>query len=86
MASEVAAQLKALIDYVRDCQARVMKGEIMDLQGLDLNVIEVCDTIAKMPKAEGQALEAQMNQLIDSLEVLASAMKEQQEKYGQEED
>lgn len=81
-AADVAKRLKSVVDYVRDCQARVTKGEIMDLQGLDKNVIEVCDAIASLPKDDGQALEGQMEQLIDSLEVLARAMKEQQDAFG----
>ena len=77
---DVAKRLKSIIDYVRDCQARVVKGEIMDLQGLDKNVIEVCDAISKLPEKEGQSLEKQMSQLIDSLEVLSRTMKDQQDK------
>ena len=67
---------------MRDCQVRVAKGEIMDLQGLDKNVIEVCDAIGRLPEKEGQALESQMSQLIDSLETLARMLKEQQDKFG----
>ena len=78
----VGQRLKAIVDYVRECQARVTKGEIMDLQGLDKNVIEVCDAISRLPEKEGHALEGQMTQLIDSLEVLARTMKEQQETFG----
>jgi hypothetical protein len=80
--SVVAKRLKSIVDYVRDCQMRVGKGEIMDLQGLDKNVIDICDAIAKLPEKEGQALEDQMSQLIDSLETLARMLKEQQEKLG----
>lgn len=81
-AAAVAKQIKGIIDYVRDCQARVTKGEIMDLQGLDKNVIDICDAIAHLPEKEGRALEGQMTQLIDSLEVLARTMKEQQDHLG----
>ena len=81
-AEELGKQLKSIIDYVRDCQARVTKGEIMDLQGLDNSVIAVCDAIAKLPEKEGAGLEVQMTQLIDSLEVLARTMKEQQDKFS----
>lgn len=77
--AEVEKKLKGIVDYVRDCQARVTRGEIMDLQGLDRNVMEVCDAAAKLPEEDGQKLEQQMSQLIESLEVLASAMKEQQD-------
>lgn len=80
-AGAVGKRLKGIVDYVRDCQARVTKGEIMDLQGLDKNVIEVCNAIAQLPEKEGRALEAQMTQLIESLEVLARTMKEQQDGF-----
>jgi hypothetical protein len=75
-------RLKAVIAYVRDCQARVNKGEIMDLQGLDNSVIEICDEIAALPRTAATELEDQMTQLIDDLEELAYDMKEQQDKMG----
>lgn len=78
----MAKRLRMIVDYVRDCRMRVSKGEIMDLQGLDKNVISICDAIAKLPENEGRALESQMSGLIDSLEELAQAMKEQQDKLG----
>ena len=79
---DVGKTLKSIIDYVRDCQARVTKGEILDLQGLDKNVMEVCDAIAKLPEEDGHALESQMSVLIESLEVLARTMKDQQERLA----
>jgi len=81
-ASVVAKRLKSIVDYVRDCQMRVGKGEIMELQGLDKNVIDICDAIARLPEEEGQAMEEQMSLLIDSLEMLGRMLKEQQEKFG----
>jgi len=78
---EVAKRLKTVTDYVRDCERRVAQGDIMDLQGLDNNVIELCDAIAALPKDEGQALEAQMMTLIEDLEKLADVMREQHEKF-----
>lgn len=79
-AAEVAQRLKAIVDYVRDCQARVVKGEIMDLQGLDKKVVDLCDAIAKLPEEDGHAMEGQMGVLIESLETLARTMKEQQDR------
>lgn len=76
---ELAKRLKSITDYVRDCERRVSQGEIMDLQGLDNNVAEVCDLIAAMPPKEGQELESQMTILIGSLETLADAMRKQDE-------
>lgn len=78
---EVSQRLKSVTDYVRDCERRVTQGDIMDLQGLDDNVVEICDCIAALPPAEGQELEAPMAALIKDLEKLADAMKEQSEQY-----
>ncbi len=81
-AAAVGQRLKTIVDYVRDCRTRVNKGEIMDLQGLDKNVISLCDDIANLPEEESRAMEGRMSGLIDSLEELAQAMKEQQDKLG----
>jgi hypothetical protein len=80
---ELATRLKATIDYVRDCDRRVSQGEIMDLQGLDDTVVEICDSIAELEEEEGQSLEPQMATLIKGLEQLAETMKEQEEKMGE---
>jgi hypothetical protein len=79
-AAALQQRLKAIIDYVRDCQRRVSQGEIMDLKGLDQNVLELCDGVAALPPPEGRALEDQMTALITDLEALANAMRLQQEK------
>ncbi len=81
-AAAVGKRLQTIVDYVRDCQARVNKGEIMDLQGLDKNVISLCDDIANLPEEESRALEGRMSGLIDSLEALAQAMKDQHGQAG----
>lgn len=81
-ADELAGRLKSVLDYVQDCDRRVSKGEIMDLQGLDKNVIILCDAIAGLPQKEAQAFEADMARLIEKLEVLAQSMKAQQEKFA----
>jgi hypothetical protein len=79
---ELATRLKGILDYVRDCATRVHRGEIMDLQGLDKNVIEICDAIAELPPEEARALEDKMSVLIEELERLARSMKDQQDKIG----
>lgn len=79
-AGAVARRLKSVIDYVHDCERRVALGEIMELEGLDGNIVEICDAIAALPGPEAEALEPQMGILIEKLESLAQAMKEQQER------
>lgn len=83
---EVAKRLKSVTDYVRDCERRVSQGEIMELQGLDDNVVEICDCIAGLPPAEGQSLEAPMASLISDLEKLAEAMRLQSDRMDAEEE
>lgn len=78
---EVEERLKSVTDYVRDCERRVSKGEIMDLQGLDNSVVEICDGIAALPPEEGHSLESRMSALIADLEKLAASMREQHEKF-----
>lgn len=79
-ATEIETRLKSLIDYVNDCERRVVKGEIMDLQGLDRNVIEICDALTSLPRPEALALEDRMAILIERLDALAASMRAQQEK------
>lgn len=78
--ADVTKQLNAIIDYVRDCESRVARGEIMDLQGLDRNVVEICDAIATLAPVDAKQTEDRMAVLIDDLEKLARGMKEQQDK------
>lgn len=80
--ADIAGRLKSVLDYVQDCDRRVSKGEIMDLQGLDKNVIVLCDAIASLPPKEAQSFESDMARLIDKLEVLAQSMKAQHEKFN----
>jgi hypothetical protein len=78
-AGEIAEQLSAVADYVRQCELRARRGEIMELGGLDRTVMMLCADIAGLPKAESRALEAQMQQLVVNLDELAAAMRAQQQ-------
>ena len=79
-AAEIETRLKSIIDYVQDCERRVIKGEIMDLQGLDRNVIEICEALTSLPRDKARTLEGKMKSLVDKLDTLATSMKDQQEK------
>lgn len=79
---EIGKRLKSVLDYVQDCDRRVAQGEIMDLQGLDKNVIEICDAVAALPPKDAKPLEKQMATLISKLEHLADAMRQQQQKFA----
>ncbi|MEZ0223770.1 MAG: hypothetical protein ACAH83_04390 [Alphaproteobacteria bacterium] len=77
---DLTKRLETIIDYVRDCERRVNQGEIMELDGLDRNVVSICDGISALPPEQGKQLEQQMSELIKDLERLAGAMREQQKK------
>jgi hypothetical protein len=81
---EVGEKLKQVTDYVKDCDRRVNRGEIMDLQGLDKTVMEICDAMAQLPEDEVEKHEAAMSALIKDLETLAKSMKAQQALQGGE--
>ena len=78
-ALDLDKDLKQATDYVRDCQARIIKGDLMELQGLDKTVINMCDRIAELPDGEAKELEDKMAVLIKALEALAVTIKEYQE-------
>lgn len=78
--ADITDRMQSILNYVQDCQRRVHMGEIMDLNGLDNTVVDICNDIAAMPPEEARAMEDRMTKLIDSLEELAGAMREQQEK------
>ncbi len=81
--AEIEQQLKQLIDYVRDCDRRVAKGEIMDLKGLDRNVIEICDHVAGLSPQDARQLESGLAQMVSELEILANTLRAQQEQIDQ---
>ncbi len=72
---EVAKRLTSIIDYVRDCERRVNQGELMELENLDKNVLDLCNSVGALPPEEGKKLESQMAGLIKDLEALANAMR-----------
>lgn len=78
--SEIGTRLTSVTAYVQDCERRVLMGEIMDLQGLDRNIIILCDAIAALPQEEAKTYEDRMATLIEKLEVLAQSMRAQHEK------
>jgi hypothetical protein len=76
---QLGQELKAVMDYVQDCERRVHRGDIMDLRGLDAKVIALCEAISLLPPKQAQDFEPRMTQLIAGLETLAVALKQQQD-------
>lgn len=82
---DVAKRLTSIIDYVRDCERRVNQGELMELDGLDETVIDLCNDVGALPPDESKALEQQMSSLIRDLEALAESMRVMARKMDAEE-
>lgn len=76
---EVETRLKELTGYVGKCSARVTKGEMVDLSGLDRNVSEACAAAEALGSEKARAIAPQMEKLIGELDKLAIAIKEQQD-------
>ena len=77
-ADALTVQLSSILDYVRQCDLRVGKGEIMDLSGLDRTVMQMCEEIVRLPAPQARALQPRMQMLVESLDLLALRMREQQ--------
>jgi hypothetical protein len=83
--ADIELQLKQLTDYVRDCDRRVALGEVMDLQGLDRNVMVICDRVALLPPGEAKIIESKLAAMIGELEHLAETLRKQQATLDQNE-
>ncbi len=81
-AEDLDSKLKAITDYVLECQRRVLRGEIMDLSGLDVKVIEICKEIASVPPPGGRRHEPPLQALVGHLDELARLMQDYQKKIG----
>jgi hypothetical protein len=81
----LSKRLTTIIDYVRDCSRRVAQGEIMDLDGLDKNVVDLCNDIGELPQEQAKEMEKHMSGLIKDLEELANNMRVMARKMDAEE-
>lgn len=81
-ADALNTQLAAVLDYVRQCDLRVGRGEVMDLSGLDRTVMAMCEDIVRLPAPQARNLQPRMQQLVESLDQLAARMREQKALTG----
>lgn len=69
--AELNAQLASVLDYVRQCELRIGKGEVMELSGLDRTVMQMCELIVRLPAPQARTLQARMQTLVEELDRLA---------------
>ncbi len=81
-ATALDQQLGAVLDYVRQCDLRVGRGDIMDLSGLDRTVVQLCEDVMRLPPPQARQLQQRLQALIEALDLLAVRMKEQQAATG----
>ena len=78
-AEDIRKEIQTVIDYVRNCETRALKGEVLELQGLDQNVLLICNKIAGLDAPHAKTIEPLMAVLIEVLDRLASTLKNQQD-------
>lgn len=78
-AQDITREIRTIIDYIRDCEVRAARGEVLELTGLDQNVLIVCNKIAGLDVPHAKIVEPHMAALIDALDNLASTLKTQHE-------
>lgn len=78
-ADTIAKEIQKIIDYIRDCEVRAARGEVLELQGLDQNVLIICNKITGLDIPHSKTVEPLMTSLIEALDNLASTLKTQQD-------
>lgn len=78
-AQDITREIRTIIDYIRDCEVRAARGEVLELTGLDQNVLVVCNKIAGLDVPHAKVVEPHMAALIESLDNLASTLKTKQD-------
>lgn len=80
MSADVATLEAGLIEVSRilgGFRAKLIEGELVDLQGVDSKVIGLCADIAELPPSERAEFEGQLNGLLRDLRQISDFLVEQ---------
>lgn len=81
------ATLEAGLDEVSKIlggfRAKLIEGELVDLQGVDTKVIGLCADIAELPPSERSEFEGQLNGLLRDLRQISDYLVEQSAAVGE---
>lgn len=78
-APEIRAKMEKLTEFIRDAEASVRSGKMVDLSGLDRDVAMICNKAIALPPVEARDLQPVMAELIGNLEHLSTALKDYKE-------
>lgn len=78
-AAEIRAKMEKLTDFIREAEATVRGGKMVDLSGLDREVAVICNKAVALPPLEARDIQPIMAELIGNLEHLSSALKDYKE-------
>ena len=80
MSADVATLEAGLIEVSKilgGFRAKLIEGELVDLQGIDTKVIGLCADIAELPPSERVEFEGQLNGLLRDLRQISDFLVEQ---------
>lgn len=71
----ISNEINQLSGYLKTCEHRLNKGEMIDLSALDDKTRQICDAILAIPDEERQEFIPKMQQLITDVEKIAGLLK-----------
>jgi|HigsolmetaAR202D_1030399.scaffolds.fasta_scaffold48159_2 hypothetical protein len=77
-AATLEAGLVEVSRILEGFRAKLIEGELVDLQGMDTKVIDLCAGIAELPPSERAGFEGQLNGLLRDLRQISDVLLEQQ--------
>ena len=80
--NSIEKDLKTQIGVIGEAVSRVKAGVIMNIDGVEQQVAQICEKISALPEGDAQALEQSMAEMIGKLEELAQVLSEFQDKSG----
>jgi hypothetical protein len=69
-------KMEDLRDYIRDAEEKVSAGTMVNLQGLEKTVSEICRYATSLPPDQARDVQPLMAELIGELERLSIALKD----------
>ena len=82
-AEQITIRLQEMTSFIETAQAKLQKGEVVNLSHLDNEVAQLCDQTLKLPPQEASQVQPAMADMISKLEALGLALQEFQSNLKQ---
>lgn len=80
--SSLEAGLSEVSSILSGFRAKLIEGELIDLEGIDTKVIGLCADIAELPPSQRSEFQGQLNVLLRDLKQISVYLIEQQSVVG----